>query len=524
MASLFTGDCFNDNIVPGKMATNVHCKHFKQHNELHVDCSHKNLTAVPDTPADTVYLYLQNNLIGQIFNQTFALFNRLVFLDLSVNKISAINENVFTGLQNLRFLYLSRNQIFRLLKNVFKHLVSLTVLDLSYNNINSIHEHALGGLVNLQQLKLSNNGFEEIQNDTFQYTPKLVNLDLFYNSLYSVTKGVFTGLGNLHQLNLGGNFIKNIQTNAFQSLRNLTDLNLLFNWLHSVNNQMFTRIQKLHHLNLMANNMKEISNHTFEILTDLSILDLSSNLLESIYEKTFLKLNNLQVLKLNNNNLAYKTEQLPIRCFQPLAPLKQLPVQRNRKIFSTFILQDETVKNLKVLKMLELDVNSDDERILGIGFSSLHNLSSLIFSGFCNFLLYNDTFKYTPKLTNLSIMACNVMFIETGTFSFFTTLEYVQLDFDFYERSFKPYILIDLLLSLSKTTIKVLKMNSVLVQEMVPWRDMNVLLFETPIRELHLSNNDDCVGTRSFRKERAIPAPVNLQSLELSDNRTDKIS
>lgn len=78
---------------------------------------------------------------------------------------------------------------------------------------------------------------------------------------------------------------------------------------------MFTRIPKLHHLNLMANNMKEISNHTFEILTDLSILDLSSNLLESIYEKTFLKLNNLQVLKLNNNNLAYKTEQLPIRCF-----------------------------------------------------------------------------------------------------------------------------------------------------------------------------------------------------------------
>ncbi|CAG2220008.1 TLR13 [Mytilus edulis] len=526
MASLFTGDCFNDNIVPGKTATNVHCKHFKQHNELHVDCSHKNLTAVPDAPAATVYLYLQNNLIGQIFNQTFALFYRLVFLDLSVNKISAINENVFTGLQNLRFLYLSRNQIFRLLKNVFKHLVSLTVLDLSYNNINSIHEHALGGLVNLQQLKLSNNGFEEIQNDTFQYTPKLVNLDLFYNSLYSVTKGVFTGLGNLHQLNLGGNFIKNIQTNAFQSLHNLTVLNLLFNSLQLINQQMFAGLPKLRNLNLMTNQLKEISNHTFENLTDLSILDLSNNDLQSINEKTFLGLKNLHVLRLNNNNLGYNTEQLPPGCFQPLESLKQLSVQNNhplRKVLSTFIFPDETVKDLKMLEMMELDVNSDDERILGIGFSSLHNLSSLIFSGVCNFSLYNDTFEYASNLTNLSIIHCNIMFIETGTFSFLTKLENVQLDFVCYNLLSKPYTLIDIIFSLSKTQIEVLKMNSVLAQEIVPWRDMNVLLFETPIRELHLTNDDHCVGKRSFRKERSIPAPVNLQSLELSDNWIDKI-
>ncbi|XP_052071727.1 toll-like receptor 4 [Mytilus californianus] len=66
-------------------------------------------------------------------------------------------------------------------------------------------------------------------------------------------------------------------------------------------------------------------------------------------------------------------------------------------------------------------------------------------------------------------------------------------------------------------------MNSVLVREMVPWKEMNVLLFETPIRELHITNNDHCAGTRSFPKESSIPAPVSLQSLHLSDNWIDKI-
>ncbi|XP_076076040.1 keratocan-like [Mytilus galloprovincialis] len=59
------------------------------------------------TPTDTVYLYLQNNVIRQIFNQTFAILNRLLVLDLSFNEITEIDEDSFKGLQNLRFLNLS---------------------------------------------------------------------------------------------------------------------------------------------------------------------------------------------------------------------------------------------------------------------------------------------------------------------------------------------------------------------------------------------------------------------------------
>ncbi|VDI69695.1 carboxypeptidase N regulatory subunit [Mytilus galloprovincialis] len=289
-------------------------------------------------------------------------------------------------------------------------------------------------------------GVDEIPNDTFQYTPKLVNLDLSHNSLESVTKGMFTALGNLHDLNLDSNSIENIENNAFQSLLNLTVLDLSLNALMSVNHQMFAGLTKLRHLNLNANPMKKISNHTFKDLTDLNILDLSNNGVQSLNENTFIGLNNLQVLRLNYNNLGYNTKQLPPGCFQPLESLKKLSVLENNppgKVLSTFIFPDKTVKDLKMLEILELDVNSDEERILGIGFSSLHNLSSLIFSGVCNLSLFNDTFKYTPHLTHLSIKHCNVMFIETGTFSILTKLEYVQLDFVCYVLVYKPYTLID---------------------------------------------------------------------------------
>ncbi|XP_052071198.1 insulin-like growth factor-binding protein complex acid labile subunit [Mytilus californianus] len=433
MTSLFSGDCYKDNIVPGKTVTNFHCNHFNKHKELHVDCSYRNLTVVPDTPADTVYLYLQHNLIGQILNKTFALLNRLDVLDLSFNKITAINIDSFTGLQNLRFLYLSGNSRYQELslpKNVFNHLGSLTVLDLSYNNINSIHEYTFGGLVKLQHLKLNNNGIDKLPNDTFQYTPKLVILDLFYNSLYSVTKGMSTGLGTLHQLNLGANFIENIENNAFQLLINLTVLNLFFNSLHLVNQQMFAGLPKLRHINLMTNQMKEISNHTFENLTDLSILDLSNNKLQSLNEKTFLGLKNLKVLRLNNNKLRYNTQQLPPGCYKPLKSLKQLSVQKNnhrRKDLYTFILPDETVKDLKMLEILELDANADDERILGIGFSSLHNLSSMIFRGFCNFSLYNDTFKYTPNLTHLNLSFNTIITMNEDLFAGLQNLRFLFL-------------------------------------------------------------------------------------------------
>lgn len=176
MLSLFGGDCFKNGIVIAKIETNSNCTHVYQHEELYVNCFYNNLSAIPDTPAKTIYLYLQHNLIEQIPNEVFNHLNKLVLLDLSFNTITTINENSFAVLQNLRFLYLEHSLQYHidtrtiLPKNVFKHLFNLTTLDLSDNimyNIMDVDESTFKGLVTLQHLKLNNDWLRTILQDTF---------------------------------------------------------------------------------------------------------------------------------------------------------------------------------------------------------------------------------------------------------------------------------------------------------------------------------------------------------------------
>lgn len=181
---------------------------------------------------------------------------------------------------------------------------------------------------------------------------------------------------------------------------------------------MFVGLRKLRYLYLNYVHMTEIANHTFEILTDLCVLDLSNNELQSLNEKTLIGLINLRVLRLNFNSLMYNAIQLSPGCFKPLESLKQLSVQGNNPQYAldSFFLPDETIKDLKMLEKLELDANADNERVLGVGFSFLHDLFSLTFSGVCSFSLHNDTFRYTINLTHFSSMDCNIMFIDRNAF------------------------------------------------------------------------------------------------------------
>lgn len=377
LLSLFSVACsYKQNIVPAKTVNNCQCKYFYQNEELHINCSYKDLEVVPSTPSDTVYLYLQHNFIKRIPNKIFDNLEMLVLLDLSFNRILKLYEDSLAGLHNLRFLDLNGNLQQRycssltLPRNVFKHLVNLTLLDLSHNNIRSIHQYTFNGLVDLQHLKFNSNELGKIPNGTFQYTQNLVILELVHNSIYNVTKEMFTGLGNLHHLYLNGNYMRSIHNNAFLSLINLTELNLSFNLLHSANRKMFAGLSKLRHLYLGFNDINKISNQTFENLTDLRLLDLSNNVLQSLNEKIFIGLKNLEVLRLNNNKLRYTTEWLPPGCFKALESLRQLSIQMNnpRNEIDTFILPDETIKDLKMLENLALDVNVNDERFLGIDF------------------------------------------------------------------------------------------------------------------------------------------------------------
>ncbi|XP_071586547.1 leucine-rich repeat-containing protein 19 isoform X2 [Heliangelus exortis] len=78
-------------------------------------------------------LYLNENMIAVLYNNSFCYLTKLSILDISNNHISTVHKAAFEGLNQLSVLNLSYNMISQLDSNVFTSLKSLTVLNLQYN-------------------------------------------------------------------------------------------------------------------------------------------------------------------------------------------------------------------------------------------------------------------------------------------------------------------------------------------------------------------------------------------------------
>ncbi|NWU94920.1 LRC19 protein, partial [Upupa epops] len=86
-----------------------------------------------------IELYLNENMITVLYNNSFCNLTKLVILDISNNRISTVHKAAFAGLEQLSVLNLSCNTITQLDSDVFTSLNSLTVLNLQYNLLKSFH-------------------------------------------------------------------------------------------------------------------------------------------------------------------------------------------------------------------------------------------------------------------------------------------------------------------------------------------------------------------------------------------------
>ncbi|NWR58092.1 LRC19 protein, partial [Bucorvus abyssinicus] len=84
-------------------------------------------------------LYLNENVITELYNNSFCNLSKLVILDISNNSISTVHKAAFAGLNQLSVLNLSCNKITQLDSDVFTSLKSLTVLNLQYNFLKYFH-------------------------------------------------------------------------------------------------------------------------------------------------------------------------------------------------------------------------------------------------------------------------------------------------------------------------------------------------------------------------------------------------
>ncbi|NXK29658.1 LRC19 protein, partial [Arenaria interpres] len=84
-------------------------------------------------------LYLNENMITVLYNNSFCNLTKLVILDISNNHISTVHKAAFAGLNQLSLLNLSYNMITQLDSDVFTSLKSLTVLNLQNNFLKPFH-------------------------------------------------------------------------------------------------------------------------------------------------------------------------------------------------------------------------------------------------------------------------------------------------------------------------------------------------------------------------------------------------
>lgn len=206
------------------------------------------------TPIDL--LYINNSTIGILRNGSFATL-RINNIQLSGCRIRSIEPEAFKSQENhLKSLNLKDNELTEIPGINLKTLRNLTVLDLSMNKITRVNDNAFAG-TKLITLKLSDNevtlapgsfrGLERtLKNLNLKGTRQkkvpealrglrtLAFLDLSQNSIRELpgTSGTkaFEGLDSLTGLNLERNLIQNIGPEAFYGIRNtLSSLSLLNN-------------------------------------------------------------------------------------------------------------------------------------------------------------------------------------------------------------------------------------------------------------------------------------------------------
>jgi len=139
-------------------------------------------------------LQLHNNRLTQVSGNIFSGLTNLVYLTLNVNRLTAVDRNTWYSLPRLVTLILEDN---RLSEGglVFPHggLRSLEELRLDKNRLGSINDDIISGLPNLRRFYFRSNGIEFLPHLAFFANPRLEEVYLSSNNISQLTAGSFSG-------------------------------------------------------------------------------------------------------------------------------------------------------------------------------------------------------------------------------------------------------------------------------------------------------------------------------------------
>ncbi|XP_072202989.1 uncharacterized protein [Excalfactoria chinensis] len=253
-------------------------------------------------------LNLRNNHVSVLFAGVFQGLSKLQTLDLGGNNLRHLAPQSLQGLPKLRRLYLDRNRLLEVSSSVFAPVqTTLGVLDLRANNLQYISQWLrkpppFCNLSKLYDLKLQAQqpyGLKMLPHHFFQGLVELQRLSLSQNMLRSIPPDVFEDLGKLRSLTLAdsNNGIHDLPDGIFRNLGNLQFLDLENVGLHSLTLEVFGNLSKLRVLRLARNELKTFNDSVANQLPSLRYLDLRKCPLSCTCDNTWLKgwLNNSRV-------------------------------------------------------------------------------------------------------------------------------------------------------------------------------------------------------------------------------------
>ncbi|KAM9308467.1 uncharacterized protein PAF06_012675 [Gastrophryne carolinensis] len=162
-------------------------------------------------------------------------------LDLSSNTLRQVQVEQIYKLSHLLELDLSKNNIndLSICANETVPVMKLVYLNISYNYLTELQEEQFVCLKELQILSLEQNKIVHIAQSAFHGLDQLQVLNLQYNNVFVIQSSTFSNLFLLRHLNLYGNVLQECDPQAFWKLSVLQDIGLtyqelsdLFPWIY----------------------------------------------------------------------------------------------------------------------------------------------------------------------------------------------------------------------------------------------------------------------------------------------------
>lgn len=234
------------------------------------------LTAIRRYAARTTVdlFYINNSTVSILKNSSLSTI-QVNNMQLSGCKIKTIEEGALIGQENsLRTLNIKDNELKEIPTNILKTLRNLTVLDLSLNKITHVDDNAFQNL-KLVTLKLADNEIT-LSSGAFKGLEKsLKNLNLKGTKQKKVPEAL-RGLKTLAFLDLSQNSIRELPgiggQKAFDGLESLTGLNLERNLIQSIGPDAFYGIRgTLSSLSLLNNLIPDFPTGAISSVHDLRV-------------------------------------------------------------------------------------------------------------------------------------------------------------------------------------------------------------------------------------------------------------